>query len=723
MAESRESQQSNDSQDIFQGDVSLGLETVFEAEANAVTVGEIPEAQATAPTSTPTPTPFIHIEPEPQQNVNPTFTFPSIPQQYPYTTPHPMPFRRRRTSFFTRPPPNTDPNLNTSFAFGTTPRTTNIHNPTFPPRAFPYSNGQTQPPPQIQQLGSTSDDESTFSSQTASTPSTTSTNRIPTPPMPGIPTVPHIPPQVPAPRVPQGHRTQRYPQPRYNTIARTEAQMLRVAPIVAKEARSQLDNKSFQHLRVLATTPPADTKFILPDPKSDEEILIRTQTISNLLDNLVRHLHKYDMLDCFNLVIPLQIDPFGEVTGHQLLIDQRTNLPATLDLIHNYANIDESQVLASITFLRKYGQDFDLNNLDWSHELLINSCDAILSTKINERLSGYSVKTQGGPLFLYLMLQLIISTSEEASKALLTRLDNLKIHQVEGENVLNVVSLVRKAVDRLTLVNKLPDDIVDKLFDIFTTSSVKDFNSLFSAMKIQRRIDQRFRIDRFTPEIIFETAQIAFTELQEANKWVGFGQDQATFFICYDCGNEGHYAGSAKCPNKNKNKAKSSNNKNPPDNFKKIPQDDPIFSTPPRDGCKVKSINGKDHFWCHHHQKWNTKHNTKSCPGPKRGRRNADKLKAEANLNKANDSKSSKSSKQPSPSSSTTTQTPTQQPSPPNDMPYQFCTPIPPPDSISTMTPQPFQQPLPQNNINDPSANFTSMSPPPNTQYYYVRRW
>ena len=63
--------------------------------------------------------------------------------------------------------------------------------------------------------------------------------------------------------------------------------MLRVAPIVAKEARQTLGNKAFQHIRFLATTAPPDTKFILPDPKSDDEILIRTQTISNLLDTLI----------------------------------------------------------------------------------------------------------------------------------------------------------------------------------------------------------------------------------------------------------------------------------------------------------------------------------------------------------------------------------------------------------------------------------------------------
>ena len=183
--------------------------------------------------------------------------------------------------------------------------------------------------------------------------------------------------------------------------------------------------------------------------------------------------------------------------------------------------------------------------------------------------------------------------SEEVSKAFLTRLDNLKTHQVEGENVLNIVSLVCKAVDRLSLLHNLPDDTVDKLFGIFQISSVKELNSLFSTMKIQRRIDQcTLYVDRFTREVIFETAQIAFTEFQEANKWVEFGQVQAAFFICYECAKEDHYTG--KCPNKNKNNKNNSNrinkrtnfNATPPNNQPKFSQDDPIFSTPPQDGCK-----------------------------------------------------------------------------------------------------------------------------------------
>ena len=546
------------------------------------------------------------------------------------------------------------------------------------------------------------------SSSSTSSVSTPSLSPIPPPPAPRPPSAPMVLPQ--APRAPRRFPAPLAPLTRYNESARSEAKMLRVASIVAKEARQALDNKAFQHLRALATTAPSTTKFILPDPKSDDEILIRTQTISNSLVNLLRHLHKYDMFDCFHLVMPLQMAPYGDLLGPQLLLNQ-FHQPVILDIIHNYANIEESQVLASITFLRKYGQYFDLQNLDWSHELLINCCDAILSSKIKERLSGYTIKTQGAPLFLYLMLQLIISTPEEASKPLLTRLDNLKIHQVEGENVLNIVSLVRKAVYSLTLVHKLPDDIVDKLFDIFQTSSIKEFNSMFSAMKIQRRIDQRtLHVGRFTPEVIFETAP----NFRRLTSGLVLVRIKLHFLFAM------HYAG--KCPNKNKtknnyskNNKRNNSNASPPNNQQQYNQDDPIFSTPPRDGCKVKSINDRDHFWCHHHKRWNQKHNTRSCPGPKRNARNGDRNKTpQANVAAkaapTNSTASTASTAQPTAS--------TAEPSSTGISGVQFC--MPTPDAVSTLSDPSTQHVMSA----DPSINYANMVPSmPRFDAYGRRLW
>ena len=589
------------------------------------------------------------------------------PGGYPYQFyPQSTPFNPRRRSFFTRPPTNNP----SQPPFGSYPPP-----PPFPPfQPNPSSNPNPPVPPFVRPF---------------TTPRTTNTT------------------------------TSTTFSSRYNTVSRSEDEMLHITPIVAKEQRVSLDNKALQHLRLLATTAPPNTIFILPDPKADDEILTRTQTIANLLDNLRRHLQKFDMLDCFRLVVPTQLDHQGNVIGPHLYLDPHNNI-VTIDLIKNYANLDEPQVVTSVTYLRKYGRDFDIENVDWFQELMINVCDPILSSKINERLTGYSIKNQGGPLFLYLMLQLIISTSEVASKALITRLDNLKIYQIEGENVLNVVSLVRKALERLELVHQVPENILDRLLDIFQTSSVKDFNSLFAAMKMQKTIDERFYVNRFTPEIIFETAQIAYTNFHESNKWVGFAQDQATFFTCHRCGKEGHFA--AKCPQNTKTTKQS--NKNQPTNTenKTYPRDDPIWTTPPKDGCRSKMINGKLRYWCHHHG-WNQKHGTVDCKGPKKGARNADADKNK-NKNKNEQNKSAKANvaqkdaTKPTPSSSSNSTLPTQPntqepPSPASSV--QFSQPMAPPPNFYAGPPDfiPSEpQPYP--------GSFSSTS---NPNPHYFRRW
>ena len=587
------------------------------------------------------------------------------------------PFNPRRRSFFSRPTqPSQQP-------FGAYPQPPFGSYPQPPFGAYPQPPFGTRPP--------------------------FSTN--PQGPIPSQPNPYGSVPFQPIPTLRASNTTGTTPSSRYNTVSRTEDEMLHVAPIVAKEHRSTLDNKAFQHLRTLATTAPPDTKFILPDPKADEEILQRTQTISNLLDNLRRHLQKYDLIDCFRLVIPTKFNQFGEVIGNDLYLNQQ-GIIVTIDLLKHYAQIDEPQVLASVTFLRKYGQDYDLQNLDWTNELMINVCDPILSSKINERLAGYSIKSQGGPLFLYLMLQLIISTSEETSKALLSRLDNLKIYQIEGENVLNVVSLVRKAVERLELVHKLPDNILEKLLDIFQTSSIKDFNSLFAAMKMQKTIDERFHVNRFTPEIIFETAQIAYTNFQESNKWIGFGQDKATFFVCHSCGKDGHYANN--CPDKVNKKPSTKQQNNTISENTTYKRDGPLCHTPPKDGCRSKMINGKLRFWCHHCG-WNAKHGTTKCTGPKKGTRNADANTKKTADNKTGNKKSAKANIAQTPSapqdSKTSTSTPATAPT----------------DSISSNTSVTFQQPMQQSMMHSPTVPDSIPQPyPPSAHYtmpYFGPRW
>ena len=420
-----------------------------------------------------------------------------------------------------------------------------------------------------------------------------------------------------APAGTQGTTTQTAPSSRYNTVARTQAEIDKIEPVVRQELRSTLDQKSLTNLRQYAVSP-LKQLFNLPNVQDDSELLAKSYTISSKLAALKIHLQKYDMIDCFMILTPTDVTLSGEIVGPGLQLTGTD--PTMVNLIANYATVEEQQVINHVHFLRLYGQKYDLQNLDWSTELLTSSCDSDLSDKVSEKLTKYPISKTGGPLYLWHILNLIISTSEAASKALLDRLENIKIHTIDGENILQVISLLRGALDRLKVVNKTPVDVVDKVLDIFQTSSVKDFNTVFKTLKLNVRL----KISTgYTLEYIFQTAETFYREMQETHKWIGLGNDSSVFVTCWNCGEDGHVFRNC---NKTRNKFLPSNiqtsnqnqNFNQPSQSNRISRKSPFWTQQPADGCTTKVINGQTYYWCHHCARWNKTHTTKQHTGPKR---------------------------------------------------------------------------------------------------------
>ena len=400
------------------------------------------------------------------------------------------------------------------------------------------------------------------------------------------------------------------PPSRYLQVKRSDRSAFLLGPVIPKEKRKILSNKELVNLHENATKP-LPNKFSLPDAHNTEEIFTRTYNISNNIRDLRKRLIDYDMLDVFFLLSPMDVNSItNEVIGPTLFTDFRGQ-PTTVDLLSKYASTPLLDVQRHTEFLHFYGQDYDHQNLSWSQALLSNSCDETLKSKVNERMSSQLDTYEGGPTFLWHVLQLIVSTSETASKALLDRLENIKIHEIEGENILTITSLLTGAIDRLTIVNKLPPDLIDKLLTIFQTSSVKEFNSIFAAMKLH----QTCKIRSYTSKEIIQLADTWYTELWEKKHWIGAGSDHSVFVTCWNCHKDGHI--STECPDK---PASTSNKFN-----KKYNRNDPIFTTAPTDGSKVKHINGKRHYWCHHCGRWTTNHGTSKHRGKKKNQRNPTK--------------------------------------------------------------------------------------------------
>jgi hypothetical protein len=128
---------------------------------------------------------------------------------------------------------------------------------------------------------------------------------------------------------------------------------------------------------------------------------------------------------------------------------------------------------------------------------------------------------------LLLILQRIQNTSESALTHLVTRIEHLKISDIEGENVETVATLVQAAltlVDRASARNmvRLPFDFPKTLLKVYQTSSVPEFNDQFRQMLLKAQQSQDLHQgDALWPsvDVINTLAKNSYTRMLSDNQW------------------------------------------------------------------------------------------------------------------------------------------------------------------------------------------------------------
>jgi hypothetical protein len=114
---------------------------------------------------------------------------------------------------------------------------------------------------------------------------------------------------------------------------------------------------------------------------------------------------------------------------------------------------------------------------------------------------------------------------EEATSTLVTKVKTFEIRKITSKDIYKVVSLLRGAINCLTYIHKLPEDIIKILLQVFLTSSVDDFNATFYLLEKQRK--QHAVLHRtgappdFLPADIFMLAKSKYRDMQTLNKWSG----------------------------------------------------------------------------------------------------------------------------------------------------------------------------------------------------------
>ena len=348
------------------------------------------------------------------------------------------------------------------------------------------------------------------------------------------------------------------------------------------------------------------------------ELLSENVVATKLINKVKEHCKTYGMHEVFEIITPNK-----EGTG----IDESQ----TKDLFENYSTIPKEAILASIQFLRQYGQDYDLENLAWAQTYLSNCCDKNLSDKLDERMEKYSAIQRGGPIFFYEMMEAILTLTSDSAALMKEKLKSLSMQDFLGEDVNRAVTLLRGTIKRLEMINDVPTDLPKQLIAIFRTCSVPEFTQIFTTIASLHTLGPLTGGVVYDSKALLEIAESAYVKLSTI--WNVPDNVKTSTFItqngqtCWGCGETGH--GLDQCPHKTQpekevifqQKRNNQNDRTTGDggsNTSQLNGDKNELSyseqikIPPKSGEKqTKLIGTQTRKWCDTCQRWTLTHGTK----------------------------------------------------------------------------------------------------------------
>ena len=232
---------------------------------------------------------------------------------------------------------------------------------------------------------------------------------------------------------------------RFRTSARSDKNINIYCPVIRQDERPVI-NKDLQKLREVAVSKLTSIFYLLALEDSDSQLANTYDTTMRVIE-FKRRLSKFDMLDVFHL--------------------RSSVSSSSRDLLSLFSSLSEADIRTSNKFYNQFGQDYDLQKLSWSAELLENSCEQDLLDKISEKLMDVPEAEKGGLLSFYYAMLEITSSTEDTIRTMEIRLSSLKITSFQGENVSTAYSQIRSTITRLRFLKKLPSDLTAKLLTVF----------------------------------------------------------------------------------------------------------------------------------------------------------------------------------------------------------------------------------------------------------------
>ena len=200
-------------------------------------------------------------------------------------------------------------------------------------------------------------------------------------------------------------------------------------------------------------------------------------SISNLLSQFIHSMKLYALDDVFKIVFPI-------LAVNDAITKDLKQPVTTIKLIDDYLLVTSSQVAQSCKWYTKYTHDNNQfrDDLTLSLSYFAKNVEPLVLRRVNWTLNGFPMAQHGGPLFLKLLLSEISVTNDATRTNIIALIKSYDIKtQHPGENIKDAIDKLHPIVETLyAICNKhLPDKFVDDFTNIFTNTSVEDFNKLF----------------------------------------------------------------------------------------------------------------------------------------------------------------------------------------------------------------------------------------------------
>lgn len=413
------------------------------------------------------------------------------------------------------------------------------------------------------------------------------------------------------------------------SVKRTTEEIEAVGISVKKTERADLkknDKKTYYKIRENCVEG-IKNKFTQLKPIDENSPVEHFESIYSVVtrfDDLQDSLKKNDMIDVFTIASIYE----GDGTGP-------TATAVEIDLFRSVNDTGLDLIKSGSQFFMEYGADFHGENIVWSGEKILNSCDETLRDKLIESTRGWDVTHKGGPTFLKLLMRLIVATSEKSLRSLLDKVAKLKLSDFNGEDVRKAVSFIRGAVLILKDNKALPSDFLILVLRTFRQTTCTNFSTFVGLLEHNVEL----KMTALSLEDILQLFEKKYTDMLGRGEWTpkSVTKDQASGFsghaanytgsksiICFNCGGLDHIVSECKMPidkraisirkgiilgtgegtgvGNNKYQRPKGNSGAGPGNGKgdrdSKPPPNPLLVPPKRSESHEKVFDGKKLYWC-----------------------------------------------------------------------------------------------------------------------------